>query len=100
MALQRVCSLDELPPGKLLKADLSGQALMLFNHGGELHAMSRVCLHRGGDLSSGELEGGIVTCPLHFWKFDLKDGVCVQVPSARLKTYPVSVQDNGVFVDA
>lgn len=99
MAWTRVSSLDDIPAGKPLKADIGGEPAMLAKVAGSVHACSRVCLHRGGDLSQGMLEGAIVTCPLHFWQFDVTTGAGVQVPSAKLKTYPLKTENNEVSAD-
>jgi len=100
MALTRVCSLDEVPTGKALKADPAGQPALVAKAEGAVRACSRVCMHRGGDLSAGELDGAVITCPLHFWKYSVVTGACVQVPQIILRTYPVKVENNEVFVDA
>src|SRR5260221_13948750 len=100
MALTRVCSIDDITPGKPTKADPGGQALLVAKVGDKVHACSRVCLHRGGDLSEGELDGAVVTCPIHHWKYDVTTGACVQVPQMVLKTFPVSIENNEVLVDA
>ena len=59
---------------------------------------------RGNTFSVGvfswSLDGTVVTCPLHFWKYELKDGQCVQVPSAKLKTYACKIENDEVFIDA
>lgn len=100
MAFQRACNITDLVPGQALKVDLAGQGVLLIKDGDQVHASSSVCIHRGGDLSSGEMQGSIITCPLHFWKFDLNDGICVQVPSVKLKTFPVKLENGLVWVDA
>jgi toluene monooxygenase system ferredoxin subunit len=39
---------------------------------GELHAFDAMCPHAGGPMELSEVEGSIVSCPLHAWRFDLK----------------------------
>ncbi len=65
---------------------------------GQVHCLSNTCVHRGGALGRGKIEGDCVQCPYHGWQFD-GDGVCQKVPSlgpggkpparARTDTYPV-----------
>lgn len=97
--MQRVCKLDEIPENKPLSMDAGAEKAMLVKSGEAVLATSRVCLHRGGDLSQGELDGTVVTCPLHFWKYELNDGQCLQVPTAKLKTYPCHVENSEVSID-
>ena len=42
----------------------------------------------------------IVQCPWHQWEFRLKDGICTTEPRFRIRSYPVTVDDEGnVYVD-
>lgn len=42
------------------------------------YVMQRYCPHRKADLSEfGVIENGHVVCTLHGWKFDVRDGTCV-----------------------
>jgi nitrite reductase/ring-hydroxylating ferredoxin subunit len=64
-----------------------------------LFAVHDTCLHRGASLSAGPLRDGVVTCMLHFWSFDVRNGACVQVPSLRLRSFAVSESGGSVYVD-
>ena len=44
---------------------------------GELLAHTTVCPHWLGPLGEAPLEDGVVTCPWHGWRFDLRAGACV-----------------------
>jgi nitrite reductase/ring-hydroxylating ferredoxin subunit len=99
MPFERVASLDQLPVGGHLKALAGGQPLLLSRTEDGVHAVHNTCLHRGGDLSAGEFEGETVICPLHFWRFSVRTGVCEQVPSMQLKTFPVKIENNEVHVE-
>ena len=48
------------------------------------------------------LEGRVLRCPWHGWEFDLETGEKLFDPGcrARVKTYPVAVEDGVVVVDA
>jgi UDP-MurNAc hydroxylase len=40
--------------------------------------IERFCPHRQADLTRfGEIEGGVLTCSLHHWQFDLATGRCL-----------------------
>ncbi|HXB97186.1 MAG TPA: Rieske 2Fe-2S domain-containing protein, partial [bacterium] len=62
-------------------------------------AVHDTCLHRGASLSVLPLEGGEAVCHLHGWRFRVRDGVCVQVPSLRLRSFPVRIEDGTVYVE-
>lgn len=38
----------------------------------------KLCPHAGADLSNAPIENGVLECPRHNWKWDLKDGKCIQ----------------------
>src|SRR5256885_1589918 len=66
----RVAKAGEIPPGSGRVVVVQGYPVALFNVDGRFYAVSNVCLHRGGPVGEGELEGTIVTCPRHGWGYD------------------------------
>ena len=46
--------------------------------------IQRYCPHAGEDLSKGEVVEGVLTCPRHRWKWDLRTGKCVSGGSLDL----------------
>lgn len=40
---------------------------------GELFAFDGLCPHAAGPMHRGEVDGTIVTCPFHAWRFELQD---------------------------
>ena len=93
-----ICAADELAPGTAKKADIGGKAIAVFNVDGVLYAMEDTCLHAGGPLHQGTLDGTIVTCPWHEWQFDVRDGSCSLNPLIKLTCFPVRVRDGVVEV--
>ncbi len=57
------------------------------------------CPHAGGNLSGGEIRGATVSCPYHYWTFDLITGACVDSPRARVRVYRCKVRDGVVYAD-
>ena len=93
-----VASTSEVPPGRSKVVVAAGQIIALFNVDGRFYAMSGTCLHRGGPVGEGELDGPIVTCPWHGWQYDVRTGQNVLNPMARLTSYAVKVENGQVFV--
>lgn len=94
----RVAGTADLAPGSGLVAEVNGQSIALFNVGGTFYAIDNTCVHRGGPLGEGELEGEEVTCPWHAWRYNVKTGACTTNPSACVKAYPVTVEGADVKV--
>ena len=99
MPLTAVAKLADLPPGKAKQVVAQGAVLALYNVGGTVYATDGTCLHRGGPLGEGDLDGRIVTCPLHGWTYDVTSGQSHVNPMARLRTFRVVVEDGEVKVD-
>ena len=83
--------------GRVVEAD--GKTLALFNVDGAFYALDNACAHRGGPLGEGDLEGTVVVCPWHAWRWDVKTGANVNNPAVRMTCFPVSVDGGRVFVE-
>jgi len=94
----KVASTGDLKPGENKVVYVNGTEVALFNVDGEFFAISNTCLHRGGPLGEGFLEGDTVTCPWHGWRFNVKTGVSPVVPTAKVQTYQVKIEGNDVMV--
>lgn len=66
-----------------------GVAVAVFDLDGDLLALDDRCLHRGGSLSAGLVRAGVVTCPEHWWRYDLRTGERLGAPAVQLRRYPV-----------
>ena len=71
----------EIPEGRLIKAKLGINTLVLIRQGETILALHDQCAHAGGALSAGTLEGDSVVCPLHASRFRLTDGRVTRGPS-------------------
>jgi nitrite reductase/ring-hydroxylating ferredoxin subunit len=64
--------------------------IAVYRVGSQLVAVADVCPHAGARLSSGELEEGVVTCPRHGSRFDLRTGERLRGPAdLPLQTFPL-----------
>ena len=90
----------ELPPGKGMEALVNGKPVALFNVDGEFHAISNTCVHRGGPLGKGAVDGKLVLCPWHAWAYDVTTGVSDVNPDLKVARYEVKVEDGQVLVRA
>jgi len=87
-----------VPPGTAKVVVVGGRPVALFNVGGTFYATDGVCLHRGGPVGEGTLEGPTVTCPWHGWEYDVRTGQNVGNPAAKLRTYRVVVEGDDVTI--
>ncbi len=83
--------------GKVVNVE--GRNIALFRVKNEYFALANVCLHRGGPLGEGVVNGSVVTCPWHGWKFDVRTGSFTVIPTLKVTTYKVREDDGSVMVE-
>lgn len=89
---------DEIPEGDRRIVEVDNFSIGVFHHQGNWYAMHNACLHRGGPVCAGTLEGNTLTCPWHGYQYNLTDGVLLLDSTARLPMYPVEIVDGVVQV--
>ena len=89
---------DDIPTGRGKTVSLGEKRIALFNVDGAFYAIDDTCLHRGGPLGEGELEGCIVTCPWHGWKYDVRSGEMTMNAAARVNCYQTRTEGADVQV--
>jgi len=94
----RVARASEVPSGTGKIVVANGQTIALFNVGGTFYALSNTCLHRGGPIAEGDLDGTTVACPWHGWEYDVRTGQNLVNPTARLKTFAVRADGDEILV--
>ena len=94
----RALALSELSPGQCVEVSVSGKPIALYNVAGAIYATSNTCIHRGGPLGQGSLDGPVVLCPWHSWSWDVTTGENTANGDLRIQTYPVRVEDGQVLV--
>jgi 3-phenylpropionate/trans-cinnamate dioxygenase ferredoxin subunit len=106
MTAIKACERADVPPGTLKFVSVGGKDLVISNVNQEFYAMDNSCTHEQGNLSEGQLDGGVLTCPEHGAKFDVKSGKVLGGPDGDSpdtispeKTYRVTIQGEDVMVD-
>ena len=56
------------------------------------------CLHRASSLGEGRVVDGKLQCPLHFWRYQLPDGLHTG-GRGRLARYPVRIEDGHAIAE-
>ncbi len=88
--------LDRVPPGEGKAFEVRGRRVAVFRgRSGELFATQAECPHKGGPLADGIVGGGTVICPLHAYKYDLKNGQPLGNGCPALQTYRVELGMDG-----
>jgi nitrite reductase (NADH) small subunit len=97
----RVCALAEVPPGVRRAVFVRGMSwpVLVVNLDGDVIVTAGVCPHEDVDLTGGEIEQGVITCPGHAYEFDLRTGRCTHDARLVLPRYRVSIIDDDVWID-
>jgi nitrite reductase (NADH) small subunit len=91
---------SELPPAGEAREFLCGdKVICVANVNGTVSATDNVCLHRGGPLGQGVIDGGKVVCPWHGWQWDPKTGQAVHNAGARVAVYPLRMESGDVLIE-
>jgi nitrite reductase (NADH) small subunit len=99
-AFVKVAAVADIPTGTVREVEANGKKIAVANVEGQFYALDNTCLHRGGPIGQGALEGNAVECPWHGWQYDMKTGQCAFNPAAKLPTYEVKVEGADVLVAA
>ena len=97
-AFVKVADLSEIPAGTVKEVEANGKKIALANIDGLFYAIDNTCVHRGGPLGQGFLEGDLVECPWHGWQYNMKTGQCAFNPAARVPAYEVKTEGADVLV--
>jgi len=88
----------DLKPGEAKIIAAGDREIALFNVNGQFHAIDNLCPHRGGPLGDGVLEGNVVICPWHGWRFDVTSGKSPVMPVVSVEKFEVAVEGDDVKV--
>ncbi|MCF8528394.1 MAG: non-heme iron oxygenase ferredoxin subunit [Aquiluna sp.] len=100
MAL-RICSLDDLKPGKALRVKVGDEAIAIVRTpSGDVKALNDKCSHGEISLSEGFIDDETIECWAHGAKFDLNTGKPLSLPAYEsVATYEVLIENNDIFIE-
>lgn len=98
MSFTKVLAKSELPEGTAKTVKLAGHQVAVFNVKGKVYALADTCVHMGGPVGEGTLEGTIVACPWHGWRFDVRTGDCQKERGMRQRTYAVKLEGEDILL--
>jgi nitrite reductase/ring-hydroxylating ferredoxin subunit len=86
-----------LPEGGRTVVHAQGRALAVARVGGVAYAIDNVCPHRNGELGLGDLQGHHLSCPLHAWCFDVRDGKAFFPQGVSVECFEVKEEAGRIF---
>jgi len=88
----------DIAEGNLVAVYPLGINIVMARFKGIVYACEGRCFHMGCPLASGNLEGTILTCPCHDWRFNIQTGEFLDAVELRLSTYPVRTENGKLLV--
>jgi nitrite reductase/ring-hydroxylating ferredoxin subunit len=86
-------------PGEVALVEAGDKKVCIARWKDGWYGFSHSCPHAGGLMEEGYLDDlGNVVCPIHHYKFSLRNGRNTTGEGYKLKTYPVESRPDGVFV--
>ncbi len=95
----KVSTLTEIQAGTAKTCMVNGKEIGVYHVEGKIYACENTCFHQGAPLADGRLNGTVITCPWHSWKYDITNGVCTRDESITLKTYKTKLEGEDIFVE-
>ncbi|MDG3004478.1 Rieske (2Fe-2S) protein [Paludisphaera mucosa] len=92
-----LCRFDEIPEGRGRTVEAAGARLAVLRDGDAVTVLFDRCPHAGGSLGSGWIEDHEVLCPLHRWRFRLRDGRCTTIPGHSANVVESRVESGEVW---
>ena len=99
MSFVKFAPVSDIPAGGNKSLRIGLKRIAVFNLGGDFHAIEDACAHMKAPLSQGRVRGTELTCSWHGWIFDITTGQRKGVENICVKTFPVKIDGDNVFVD-
>ncbi len=91
-----IAHLDDLAEGTMRMVKVDGHRVCLVRTSDGVHAIDHACPHEGYGLTQGDLDGDLLTCAWHNWKFRVSDGECVLGEEA-VRVHDVDIDERGAI---
>ncbi len=83
----------------LAEVEVNGKVICIAKNNDSLFGCSQKCPHAGGIMAEGAIDiHGNIVCPLHRYRYNMKNGHNVSGEGYYLKTYPIETRADGIFI--
>ncbi len=89
---------NALEEGSMKLVDINGVPVLLAKVSGSIFAIDNRCPHMSCGLSDGSLEGFMIVCPCHGWRFDLRTGKYEEQGEITLTKYEWKIESGKILV--
>lgn len=89
---------SDLKEGSMKLVDVDGTPVLLVKVSGEIFAIDNRCPHMGCGFSGGFLDGYVIVCPCHDWRFDLRTGEYEEEKEMQLTKFECKRESGKIWV--
>jgi nitrite reductase (NADH) small subunit/3-phenylpropionate/trans-cinnamate dioxygenase ferredoxin subunit len=93
-----VAKVGSIPEGKGAAFAVKGRMVAVFRTPEGYFAIDDMCPHMAASLAEGELEGDVVSCPQHQWRFCVTDGTWCDNRRIKIDTFDVRIKGDAIQV--
>ena len=95
-----IAALDEkdLKEGSMKKASIEGIPVLFIKQFGQVFAIDNRCPHMGCGFSGGTLDGAVIICPCHDWRFNLQTGEYEDDPTIKMVKFEYKIESGKIYV--
>ena len=91
-------SLANLEEKRMITVHGADRPVLLCWHEGQVFALDNRCPHMGFPLSRGSLDSGLLTCPWHHARFDLRSGCTFDLWADDTPVFKVCVKGDDIWI--
>lgn len=95
---ERIGKVSDIKPGEGQSYNVGEKLVGVFNVDGEFFAINDLCPHAGASLSAGHLDGCVVACPWHAWRFDVSNGAWVDNKRLKVERFEVRIDGEDLWL--
>ena len=90
---------DNVEVEDIIRFDHNDKTFCVYKLEDGFYATDGMCTHEAVHLEDGLVMDNEIECPMHQGVFDIKTGEAISPPACDdLKTYPVKVEDNNIYI--
>ena len=90
---------DNVEVEDIIRFDHNDKTFCVYKLEDGFYATDGICTHEAVHLEDGLVMDNEIECPMHQGVFDIKTGEAVSPPACDdLKTYPVKVEENKIYI--
>jgi len=79
--------------------EVRGKKICIAKTRDNIFAFAHTCPHAGGLLADGYIDAvGNLVCPVHRYKYDVRNGRNTSGEGYYLKNWPVEIRESGVYI--